>query len=177
MRKTNRFLIQVGIKEFYKVYRKTIKKLPKELYNTYNVDRPTYSAIIKDYNKAVSKLILEEAYEYLIPNRLGVIRIKKYELVLKITDEGKLDKEKTYLPTDWAKTLKMWREFPETKTQGKRVYFLNEHTDGHVYRWYYSKYRSNLVNKSAYSFIPSRDNARSLAALIKSDNKKIDYYL
>ena len=64
----------------------------------------------------------------------------------------------------------------QAKEDRKRVYFLNNHSDGYRYLWYYSTYRSALPNKSLYRFIPSRDNKRNLCKLIKDPTFKGDYY-
>ena len=46
------------------------------------------------YNKAISKEMLENAFEYILPFRLGIIRIKKYKAHYKVDEEtGKIMKK------------------------------------------------------------------------------------
>jgi len=141
------------------------------------VDNPVlqslHSKILNDFNKGVSALILEEAFEYIIPHRIGTIRIKKYKPKL-LDKDGNLRKH--VLRPNWKATKDLWAKDEEAKKNKTRVFHTNEHSDGYEYKWHFSNYRSNCSNKSAYCFIPSRNNSRTITALVMDDDFKGDYY-
>ena len=127
------------------------------------------------YNKAISKEMLENAFEYILPFRLGIIRIKKYKAHYKVDEEtGKIIGN---LSPNWKATKELWKDNEKAKSEKKLVYHTNEHSDGYQYKWYFSNYRSNCINKSAYCFIPSRTNKRELASLIKDEEFDGDFYM
>jgi hypothetical protein len=162
--------VHYGRADMYKYYTEEIKGKPE----MYQVSYSDYTKVLNKFNKDISKAIMEDAYEYILPKRLGTIRIKKYKPKLKLDEEGNLKTK--YLPVNWKATNDLWASNPEAKASKKRVYHLNNHSDGYRYIWYYSTYRSNLPNKSLYRFIPTRTNKRELSALIKDSNFKGDYY-
>ena len=162
--------VHYGRVDMYKHYNKSIEGK----HDMYHVPYSDFSKVLNKFNKAMSKLILEEAYEYILPKRLGILRIKKFKPKLKLDEDGKLKTK--FLPVDWKATNELWAINEQAKEDKKRVYYLNNHSDGYRYLWYYSTYRSALPNKSLYRFIPTRTNKRELASLIKDTNFKGDYY-
>lgn len=162
--------VHYGRVDMYKHYNKSIEGKR----DWYNVSYSDFSKVLNKFNKDISKLILEDAHEFILPKRLGIIRIKKYKPKLKLDDAGNLKTK--YLPVDWKATNDLWAINKKAKDEKKRVYYLNNHSDGYRYLWYYTTYRSALPNKSLYRFIPTRTNKRELANLIKDSNFKGDYY-
>jgi len=74
-----------GRPSMYKLYKKSVDN---------PVSSSTYSVILNDFNKAISKEMLENAFEYILPFRLGIIRIKKYKAHYKVDEEtGKIMKK------------------------------------------------------------------------------------
>lgn len=135
-------------KDFYESYKQDI-----EPDTVYDVDFDTYRAIIYDYFKFIRDQILD-GKEFIIPYRLGSIQIIK-------------SKPKTYT----SRSLRYdWKAMKEL---GKPVYYLNEHSDGRKYRYFWSKRDCLFVNKTKYMFIASRDNKRTLAKIIL--NREHDY--
>lgn len=158
--------VEYGRTAMYSLYRKVANN---------PVDKSVHSSVLNDFNKEISKAIMEEAYEYLLPFRLGTLRIKKYKAHYKIDEEtGKIAGN---LPVNWKATNELWANNPEAKEAKKMVYHTNEHSNGYQYKWNFSNYRSNCPNKSAYCFVPSRTNKRTLAALIKDEDFEGDYYM
>jgi hypothetical protein len=145
------------------------------------VDYKTYAAIIKEFNIELAKVVIENAFEFRFPFRLGKIRIKKYKLQLKLDKNGNIDKRK--LPVDWKRTWELWfREYPDKtreeikQIQGKqRVFLLNEHTDGYQCKFIWDKYGCNIPNNRVYSLVFTRTNSRLLAEKLKSGSK-VNYY-
>jgi len=116
-----------------------------------------YRKVCEAFNKAVSNKILEEAYEFVLPYRLGTLRIKKRKLNLSYLNGLRVD-------------------YKKSKEAGKTVYHLNEHTNGIFYSWWWNKRTSIVKNKTYYKFIPTRVNKRAIKALIDNPNKIIDYF-
>lgn len=140
------------LKDAYKFY---IKDIPKE--SPFYVSYKTYRQLCESFNKLISKYILEEAGEFTLPYRLGTLRIKKTKM-----DYG----NKNHMRPDWKKS----------KELGKTVYHLNDHTDGFRYRWAWNKSNVVTVGKKLYCFYPTRTNKRTLASLLKDEDKNVDYF-
>ena len=147
--------------------RETIAKTLKDSYKFYTedfseqsaffVEYSVYKNICIDFNKMICKYILEEAGEFELPYRMGTLRIKK----------TKMDySNKNYMRPDWKRT----------KELGRTVYHLNDHTGGFRYRWAWDKSSIRTVGKKLYSFTATRTNKRTLAALLKDEDKNIDYF-
>jgi len=130
------------IRDSYKYY---IKQYGKEL------PYKTYKSICVSFNKKISGYIIENAREFKMPGRLGVIRIKK----LKSNNVKKID----------------WKA---SKENNCRVYHLNFHTDENYYKWFWHKKSALFTNKNAYSFLPIRGNKRMLAKLLKEN--KVEFF-
>lgn len=158
-----------GRTHIYKHYKNNVKDMSIE----YQLTSTEHSNILNAFNKELARLILEESFDYILPHRIGSMRIKKYKPTL-LKDNGELNIR--HLNVDWKKTNEMWNNDPATKEAKKVVYYENTHSEGYNYRWYFSNYRSNCINKTAYCFKPSRTNKRRLAQLIKDPNFKGDFY-
>lgn len=92
--------------------------------------------------------------EFKLPYRLGSIQIVKH-------------KPKEYT----GKSLRYdWKSMKEL---GKPVYYMNDHSGGMKYRYFWSKKDCLFTNKTKYMFVASRANKRNLATLIF--NKQCDY--
>lgn len=62
-------------------------------------------------------------------------------------------------------------DYQETKKLGKIVYHLNDHRDGHFYRFMWSK--NKITGIGLYSFTAERHHCkRRLAKLLKTDSTK-----
>ena len=138
-----------GSNDVYKYYKKTI--IPE-----LQVDKQTFRKICDEFNKLIIEEILINSEEIRFPYRLGTLRIKKSKM--KYDDKNKLK-------IDWAASRKL----------GKRIYHLNDHTGGYKYRFYWTK--GIVKNITAYSFIPTRTNARTLASILKDKDRQLDYFM
>ena len=137
---------ELGLKDIYAYYREhTEEPLP------YSV----FKAVNQDYLAAIMELIVVEAYNFKIPNRLGYWRIQKRETDL------------TRLSVDWQATKKV----------GKRVYHLNTHSEGFKLRFLWEK-KSAVLKKNSkrpYSFRLCREWKRKLAGEMKKPNGHTRY--
>jgi hypothetical protein len=144
-------------------------------YSDYEVSYTKYSKVLNLFNQEVSRMILEESFEFIMPARLGTLRIRKYKPKIRLDEQGNLIKKN--LAPNWEATKELWNKNPKAKEEKKIVYHTNSHSEGYQYRWFYNAYRSNCKNKTAYLFKASRTNKRRLSSLIKDENFKGDYYL
>lgn len=167
-----------GLPEIYRFYKdKYFLKSEKEAF----IDYKTFSCIIKDFNKDLAKLIIEEGVEFKMPVRLGSVRIRKYKKKIKLNPDGTIDKRN--MSPNWFETKKLWADmYPGLSRQDLKqirnkpiVYFLNEHTDGYKFILYWNKKGSNASNRKVYSIIFTYTNFRHLGKILQTDNKP-DYY-
>ena len=120
------------------------------LYVPYDI----YIKICSEYYIAVMELLLDRGLSYKIPYGMGNIRVAKRKVNLRTARR---------IPIDWESTFKY----------NKKIYCLNEHTDGFRYFFYWSK-PNNYKHKYLYRLVFTRQNKRKLAKLIKEYNK--DYF-
>lgn len=120
------------------------------------VDKKTYLKINKEFLLKIRENILTKSESFQLPCRLGLHRIRKNRQ--KIIN-------KSSLKVDWKLS----------KKHHKKIYHLNEHRNGYYYRWFWMK-EGPVINKSYYSFIPCRENARLLSAILqKYKMGQLDY--
>jgi len=137
------------LKHIYQFYIKDIDRNSK-----YYIDYRTFRTVCEEFNKELSKEILE-GYFFTMPYRLGTIRIKKRKIDIQ--------------------NLKP--DFGLYNKTGLKNKHLNEHSDGYYGRFYWNKRIATIVkNRSIYSFIPTRDNKRSISRLTKADSTHINKY-
>lgn len=132
------------------------KKYKEDVIPELQVDKKLFRKICDDFNRMLIEEILLNSEEVRLPYRLGTVRIKKSKM--KYDDKNKLK-------IDWAASRKL----------GKRIYHLNDHTGGYKYRFYWTK--GIIKNITAYSFIPTRTNTRTLASILKDKNRELDYFM
>lgn len=133
------------------IYRDYIKK------NDVELNYARYKRIIDEFNKVVKEEILERSQPFKMPYGLGTICIAKY-------------KPKSYSDQSLS------TDYKSTKEVGKRVYHLNEHSNGYKYRLYWSKIPMVFSDRYKYQLCMVRENKRHLAQLIfnKQDYINID---
>ena len=133
------------------IYRDYVKK------NDVELNYARYKRIIDEFNKVVKEEILERSQPFKMPYGLGVVCIVEY-------------KPKSY--TD--KSLSV--DYKSSKEEGKRIYHLNEHSNGYKYRLYWSKVPKIFSAMYKYQLCMVRENKRHLAQLIfnKQDYINID---
>lgn len=116
-----------------------------------------FKRILEQFNTNLRHLLLEGSEGFKMPYRLGYLQIVKY-------------KPKTY--TD--KSLSV--DYKTSKELNKKIYHLNEHSDGYKYRFYWSKNTNTIPDIYKYQVQLVRKNKRDLAQLIfnKHDYINID---
>lgn len=152
---TNRIKRDFGINDLYEHYLDRVKNKTKY----YDLDKKKYKEILVDLNKSISDSIIK-GEDFVLPFGFHV-RIK----------EKKMSYKKTTLKVDWKSTNELWLNDPQAKEDKVLLYYLNQHTNGFSYKWFWDKYRCSGKFKAAYSFIPSRENKKELGRNILNKTK------
>lgn len=114
-----------------------------------------FRAILDRFNELVSESILERSEGFKMPCGLGLISIVKY-------------KPKGYN----SKSLST--DYKSSKEYNKRIYHLNEHSNGYKFRLYWSKLPYTFSSRYKYQLMLLRNNKRKLAQLIFNHTDYID---
>jgi len=130
---------ELGIKDSYKYYRSNdyTTKDEKVLYDDYR-------KICYAVNAKIAEKIIE-GKQIKLPFNLGQIFIRKVKNNFK------------HLKFDYA-------HFNKT---GEKSFHLNTHSNKFHAKWFWQKISCRIPGNKIYSFIPSRDNKRSLAQVMK----------
>lgn len=116
-----------------------------------------FKRILDKFNNIVKEDVFERSQAFKMPYGLGTVCIVKY-------------KPKSYT----SKSLST--DYKSSKEEGKRIYHLNEHSDGYKFRLYWSKTPRTFPCRYKYQLMLVRENKRHLAQLIfnKHDYINID---
>lgn len=130
-------------------FRDMYKEMPIE------VDYSLYKRILDEMCKVILEHILERSEGFKMPYGLGFIQVGKY-------------RPKTLSPESLSV------DYKSTKELNKRIYHLNEHSDGYKYRLYWSKIPRTFPDRYKYQLCLVRQNKRKLAQLIFNKQDYID---
>ena len=119
------------------------------------VDYGLYKRILDEMCRVILEYVLERSEGFKMPYGLGFIQIGKY-------------KPKNY--TDQSLSV----DYKVSKDLDKRIYHLNEHSDGYKYRLYWSKLPRTFADRYKYQLSLVRKNKRDLAQLIFNKQDYID---
>ena len=98
---------------------------------------------------------------------MGKIELRKYKARIKYED-GKVV---TNLPIDWKRTLQLWNEDDESRSNKTLI----RRETKEVFRIIYNRQSANYNNKTFYQFSASRAVRQALSEKIK--NNEIDAFL
>jgi len=136
----------------------------RKVYNKFCAAHPNISIsfekweeIIYAFNYNFRDHILETGDKCKLPWGMGAFTVSKKKSKRSIVIDGK---EHIILAVDWEKTHRL----------GKRVYLLNNHTDGYRFKWYWFPYDSRFSNVEMWVWKPSRFTSRKLAEYLKRPN-------
>lgn len=130
----------------------------RDMYKTYqsedeDVSYFRFKRILDTFNKIVLESILDRSEGFKMPLGLGFICIVKYR------------------PKSFSSNS-LSQDYKSSKEEGKRIYHLNEHSNGYKYRLYWSKIPKTFPARYKYQLMLVRKNKRHLAQLIFN---KTDY--
>jgi len=139
------------MKDFYAFYTQDVDEN-----EVYDVEYKEYSEIVNKFYKGMMNHILLEAGTIRMSFGLGDLFVSKEKIhVNAMQNPRRID----------------WKLTNET---GKRVYHLNEHSDGYKYVFHWDKVKSRVKKLRLYRLQTTRSSKRLLAQLIKSG--EYDYY-
>ena len=129
-----------------------------DIYNNYDkrdqIPYSTFRNIVDKLNDSILS-VLQNGQNYKLPCSLGTVQIVKY-------------KPKGY--NEHSLSI----DFNESKKLDKRIYHLNEHSNGYKYRLYWSKQPFSFTNRYKYQLCFTRANKRQLAQLIFNNKDYLD---
>ena len=120
------------------------------------VEEKEYVKILNEFNK----FIIDEVFDGFavhLPAKMGILSIIGKKKVIEFDENGKPN-----LPPDWQKTKALWKKNSEAKAEKKLVYITNAHSDGIIYRFFWSKEKMMVAYKTVYSFQATRENKRRI---------------
>ena len=121
------------------------------------IDYSLYTRVLDEMCKVILEHIFERSEGFKMPYGLGIIQIVKYR------------------PNTFTnKSLSV--DYKASKEYDKKIYHLNEHSDGYKFRLYWSKIPRTFPDRYKYQLGLVRQNKRKLAQLIfnKHDYINID---
>ena len=119
------------------------------------VDYSLYKRILDEMCKVILEHVLERSEGFKMPYGLGFIQIGKY------TPKS-------------ISSQSLSVDYKSSKEYGKRIYHLNEHSDGYKFRLYWSKIPRTFPDRYKYQLSLVRKNKRDLAKLIFNKHDYID---
>ena len=129
----------------------------RDMYHTMPINVPydTYKRILNEMCTIILEHVFERSDGFKMPFGLGFIQIGKY-------------KPKSYSDKSLSVDYKSSNEY------GKRVYHLNEHSNGYKFRLYWSKIPKTFPDRYKYQLCLVRANKRKLAQLIFNKHDYLD---
>jgi len=135
-------------------------------YPQYNLPYKTWRKIIFNINYSYVDYILQSGDKVRIPSGFGDLAINKKKNA-KFHVDPETGKEKICLPVNW----------PESKKRGKKIYILNDHTNGYYFGWIYFRETGKMRFSSTWTFKACRRSSRLLGQYIKdTENDWVSLY-
>lgn len=134
-----------------------------------NITQKLHTQIIKTFMKIATRKIVLEMYRLTFPG-LGLFYMVKNKCSIKKRNDGTLSIQAT---TDWKATKEV-RE--KTGNNSKKVVYLNDHTNGYIYRIKWNKHHIGFVNRQFYSFIAATAVKQYMFKEISSSIKPLNAY-
>jgi len=119
------------------------------------VEITTYLSMCADFNKFLIDKVIE-GEEITLPSRFGTLAIVGKEQKVRFDEQGNV----VGLPPNWRKTKELWNSNPQAKQEKRIVYCTNEHTSNIRYKFFWSKKRVIIENKTLYALRITRTNKR-----------------
>ena len=134
------------------------------VYKNMSVNPINISEYVQIINQFMKFLILKllSTGEIILPERLGRLSIFGKKVNVRIEDG-----EIKGLAPDWVKTKQLWDSDEEAKNNKQLVYHFNEETNGIRYKFFWSKNRVLVSNKTLYNLRMTRSNKRELSKLVR----------
>ena len=129
----------------------------RDMYRTMpiEVDYSLYKRILDEMCNVILEYVLMRSEGFKMPYGLGFIQISKYKPKSMTVQSLSVD-------------------YKASKEYNKKIYHLNEHSEGNKYRLYWSKLPRVFPDRYKYQLCLVRQNKRKLAQLIFNKQDYID---
>ena len=129
----------------------------RDMYRTLPIEAPyeLYNRVLDEMCNVILEHMLERSEGFKMPYGLGLVQVGKY-------------RPKTYTPQSLSV------DYKASNTYNKKIYHLNEHSDGYKFRLYWSKIPRTFPCRYKYQLSFVRQNKRKLAQLIFNKHDYID---
>lgn len=129
----------------------------RDMYKNLPIEVPyeLYKRVLAEMCVVILEHVLERAEGFKMPYGLGFIQVGKYR-------PKNLDNNSLSI------------DYKASNEYNKRIYHLNEHSDGYKYRLYWSKVPRTFPDRYKYQLGFVRQNKRKLAQLIFNKRDYID---
>jgi len=163
-----------GIEDIYRFYKsRTNNPVSYDKFSIFLLGKRTG---IKGMFRDIRDYIVYKAYTFIIPYRLGSLRVRRITPEIRFFPDGKLDYKNSLMRVDWKATKDYWENNSEAREKKIKIYHKNLHTRGDITKPYWDKYSSNVKNRTVYKFKAVRDFDRMIPKALKSGDKSIDYF-
>ena len=163
----NKYKTSYDKRQVYNDYKKNRR-------STTRVNREVFLRIVSEFNKKIMKQIIYKNHKFDLPYRLGYIQIlKRKTMGLEFDNDGNIIG--CDLVVNRYATRKLWKEHPELVFK-KYKYFLNEETDGYVYKFTWYRATGFVHNIHLYRFIPTRLAKKALQRALLNDQIDTDFF-
>lgn len=162
-RRHHRIKAHFGIGDYHKFFLKE---------NDCEISRADFGSILKDYNGFIRDNISKRGLPYNLPSRMGVIELRKKKAGVSVNEDGSI---KNTMAIDWRRTRQLWEESAEAREKKIKRRFVNEHSDGFVFKIAYLRSDALYANKTIYRLRLNRLMKRQLSKSII--NKSIDAFV
>ena len=125
------------------------------------VDIKKFIRIANSFMKFLSKKLFDKG-TIILPEKLGKLNIVGKKVKVRV-ENGEIKG----LAPDWVNTKKLWEKDSEAKEKKQLVYHFNEETNGIRYKFFWSKNRVLVSNKTLYNLKMTRSNKRELSKLVR----------
>lgn len=125
------------------------------------VDIKKFIRIANSFMKFLSKKLFDRG-TIIFPEKLGKLNIVGKKVKVRV-ENGEIKG----LAPDWVNTKKLWKKDSEAKEKKQLVYHFNEETNGIRYKFFWSKNRVLVSNKTLYNLKMTRSNKRELSKLVR----------
>ena len=115
----------------------------------------TYKLVLSEMCNVILDYVLERSEGFKMPYGLGFIQVGKYR-------------------PKWFNPKSLSVDYKASKDYDKKIYHLNEHSDGYKYRFHWSRLPQTFPDRYRYQLCMVRANKRRLAQLIFNKHDYID---
>lgn len=177
-RTKGKFLTDIKTKDLYNYYMESITPIESikggKTRGKYDITQQEYSAIIKDINLAIVKLVILENFEFKIPCNLGTFSVRQAPVRYKLKEDGELNTK--ILTADFKATRELWLKNEEARKAKKLIFHTNEHTNGNRMTYWWSKKGAKASGIAVYYFQACRQVKRLLKDYIMDKDLGLNFY-